>query len=66
MRPATLRLLMRHSSVETTMNYYVDIDVAAELWANHTTEMAHNGTATQDYPQPVSRHLISSAIAVVK
>lgn len=33
--PATLRQLMRHSSIETTMRYYVDIDaddVADELW----------------------------------
>jgi integrase len=34
-KPATLQLLMRHKSVETTMKYYVDQDadeVAEELW----------------------------------
>ena len=33
--PATLQLLMRHQSIETTMRYYVDLDandLAAELW----------------------------------
>ena len=36
--PATLQLLMRHSSINTTMGYYVSIaadDVAADLWAKH-------------------------------
>ena len=35
-KPATLKLLMRHRSIETAMKFYVDIDaddVAAELWA---------------------------------
>lgn len=35
-KPATLQLLMRHESIETTLKYYVDQDaddVAAELWA---------------------------------
>jgi integrase len=34
-KPATLRLLMRHKSIETTLNYYVDQDadeIADELW----------------------------------
>lgn len=34
--PAELKLLMRHSSIETTMKYYVGIeadDIAAGLWA---------------------------------
>ena len=34
-KPATLKTLMRHKSIETTMDYYVDQDaddVAAELW----------------------------------
>jgi len=33
--PAVLRKLMRHSHIETTMRYYVDIEageLAAELW----------------------------------
>ena len=39
--PATLKLLMRHSSVSTSMAYYVDMDVdevAAGLWAQHKPE----------------------------
>jgi hypothetical protein len=34
-KPATLKLMMRHKTIETTMDYYVDLDsddVAAELW----------------------------------
>ncbi len=34
--PAVLKRLMRHSSIETTMGYYVALDsadVADELWA---------------------------------
>ncbi len=34
-KPATLRMLMRHRSVETTMKYYVDMDaddIGDELW----------------------------------
>ena len=34
--PAVLRRLMRHSSITTTMGYYVDLDadeVAGDLWA---------------------------------
>jgi integrase len=37
-KPATLRLLMRHKSIETTLKYYVDQDaddVADELWKAH-------------------------------
>lgn len=36
-KPATLQLLMRHSSIETTLRYYVAQDaddVADELWSN--------------------------------
>ena len=35
-KPATLQLLMRHSSIDTTLRYYVDQDaddVAGELWS---------------------------------
>jgi len=35
--PAVLQRLMRHASIQTTMSYYVDMDVdemADELWAN--------------------------------
>lgn len=37
-RPATLQLLMRHRSIETTLRFYVAMDsdeVADELWAAH-------------------------------
>lgn len=37
-KPATLQLLMRHRSIETTMKYYVcqnSDDVADELWAEY-------------------------------
>ena len=40
-KPATLQLLMRHESIETTLNYYVAqeaADVAAELWKLHDAE----------------------------
>ena len=45
-KPATLQLLMRHESIETTMKYYVDQDaddVADELWAAY--EAAQIGAA---------------------
>jgi integrase len=37
-KPATLQLLMRHKSIETTMKYYVSQnadDVADELWSEY-------------------------------
>ena len=43
--PATLQLMMRHKSIETTLKYYVSRDadvVAEELWALATDEQ--NGT----------------------
>lgn len=39
--PAELKLLMRHSSIETTMKYYVGIeadDIAAGLWARFASQ----------------------------
>lgn len=39
-KPATLQRLMRHRSIETTLRYYVAQeadDIAAELWAGHTS-----------------------------
>jgi len=44
--PATLKLLMRHSSVDTTMRYYVEMDaddVAADLWTQHAVESEPTG-----------------------
>jgi integrase len=56
--PAVLRQLMRHSSIETTMAYYVDLDadaVADELWAGHEPTRGPEGTisctTTQDQVQ---------------
>jgi len=37
-KPVTLKLLMRHQQIETTMRYYVDQvadDVAEQLWKSH-------------------------------
>lgn len=39
--PAVLQRLMRHSAIETTMTFYVDLDVDAmgdDLWANHPAQ----------------------------
>lgn len=44
--PAVLKRLMRHSSIATTMGYYVDLDadeMASDLWAKY-------GTATGNTP----------------
>ena len=54
--PATLKLLMRHSSVDTTMRYYVEMDadaVAADLWAQHQSESTpeNQGLGTIDQPE---------------
>jgi len=38
-KPATLQLLMRHASIETTLKYYVAQDaddIAVELWSQHS------------------------------
>jgi integrase len=43
--PAILQKLMRHASIQTTMGYYVDLDVdemADELWANHPVTTARS------------------------
>jgi integrase len=48
-KPATLQLLMRHKSIETTMKYYVcqdSDDVADELWAEY--EAAQRNCASAD------------------
>jgi integrase len=47
--PAVLRQLMRHSSIETTMRYYVDLDadeLADELWERHAGNTPGNTTPT--------------------
>jgi hypothetical protein len=43
--PAVLRRLMRHANVQTTMQYYVDLDVdemADDLWANYPATAGGN------------------------
>jgi integrase len=45
-KPATLQLLMRHRSIETTMKYYVDQnadEIGDELWAEHGTRSRNKG-----------------------
>ncbi len=45
--PATLKLLMRHSSIETTLRYYVEQDaddVAASLWKVQGEQGTNSGT----------------------
>jgi integrase len=44
--PATLMQLMRHSSIDTTMNYYVEHnadDLAADLWASWGNTLGNIG-----------------------
>ena len=44
--PAVLRKLMRHANVQTTMQYYVDLDVdemADDLWTKHPAPAAVSG-----------------------
>jgi len=56
--PAVLKRLMRHSSITTTMGYYVDLDaaeVADQLWASYgNTPAAGNtlGNSTQETATP--------------
>ena len=54
-KPATLQLLMRHESIETTLKYYVDQDaddVASELWNQH---VATGNTFGNSGPETWSR-----------
>ena len=42
-KPATLQLLMRHKSIETTLKYYVAQDadeIADQLWKDYGAEVA--------------------------
>ena len=50
-KPATLQLLMRHKSSETTMKYYVSQDadgLADELWAEHEADQSRQRRRKQD------------------
>ena len=53
-KPATLKELMRHRHIETTMKYYVDQDaddVAAQLWATFgSTESVTHSILTNQFP----------------
>ncbi len=43
--PAILRKLMRHANVQTTMKFYVDLDVddmADDLWKDHPAASVAN------------------------
>ncbi len=47
--PATLQLLMRHKSIDTTLKYYVEQDaddVVADLWAQHAAQGNISGNTT--------------------
>ena len=50
-KPATLQLLMRHRSIETTLKYYVAQDadeIADELWKGFSAESQENASADCD------------------
>lgn len=52
-KPATLQLLMRHASIQTTLAYYVALDaddVADELWAQHDRPhtLPHTGSESAE------------------
>lgn len=52
-QPAVLQQLMRHASIETTMQYYVDLqahDLAAELWK--TKQVAQSVAPDTTKPKP--------------
>ncbi len=52
-KPATLQLLMRHRSIETTLKYYVAQDadeIADELWKGFSAETGE--TANMDFEPP--------------
>jgi integrase len=54
-KPATLQLLMRHKSIETTLKYYVEQDaddVADELWKSFPPEVIEPGTESQQEKRP--------------
>jgi integrase len=53
-KPATLQLLMRHSSIETTLRYYVAQDaddVARELWSGSGYTLGYSAPVTVCIPQ---------------
>lgn len=68
--PAVLKQLMRHSSIGTTMAYYVEIDtneVAARLWADHAPSDPEGtilGTSATNCIKPVG-HKMSQVTALL-
>jgi integrase len=54
-KPATLQLLMRHKSIETTLKYYVEQDaddIADELWKSFPPAAVEPGSAAQQGQRP--------------
>jgi integrase len=49
--PAVLKRLMRHSTVQTTMGYYVDLDAADQLWAGYGTIPTEGNISGNNSPQ---------------
>ncbi|MBC8357012.1 MAG: site-specific integrase [Planctomycetes bacterium] len=67
-KPATLKLLMRHQQIETTMRYYVDQDaddVADQLWKLHGvgtsvgTSPNRQADGAEEKPQVLTRARLS-------
>jgi len=55
-KPATLQLLMRHRSIETTLKYYVAQnadDVADELWREHRRRVGGDRGGPQESSETV-------------
>lgn len=53
-KPLVLKEMMRHESLETTMDYYVDLDAdetAAEIWAAWKIAVPRNSPAKRYYPR---------------
>jgi integrase len=53
-KPATLQLMMRHKSIETTLKYYVAQDadeVADELWASYRADQKAKSQAPRQQPR---------------
>ncbi len=51
MKPATLQVLMRHKSIETTLKYYVEQDadeIAEELWNEHQSRNRRDANNADD------------------
>jgi hypothetical protein len=52
--PAVLKRLMRHSAIQTTMSYYVDLDaaeVADQLWADFGNSPAAGNICGNTYQE---------------